>query len=93
MKQNDKSIEKPQLPQSVAYKRLKKNIIDSINQSGIPVWALTDMLENVLRDLKNFADQITENDSVSYKTELANYQAQNQKMKEENGEEKVDQLE
>lgn len=89
MKQDDERIKRPQLPQSVAYKRLKKNIVDAINQSGIPAWALTDMLENILHNLKNYADQITENDSVLYKTELANYQDQNQK-KKENGEEEVD---
>lgn len=65
-KTEQRTIEKPKIPQSVAYRNLKQQIMAEINLSGLPAWMLTDMLTNIAIGIQTVGEQMTANDSAEY---------------------------
>lgn len=75
-KTEQKKTENPIMPQSVIYKNLKQNIVNQINQSGLPPWCLVDMLTNITLSVQNAGEQQTNAELTSYNKRLEEYNSQ-----------------
>lgn len=75
----EQNIKKPVLPQSVVYNNLKQSIITAINQSGIPAWALVDMLTNITLGVQSASEQTMSNEIEVYNKQLKAYNEHEEK--------------
>ena len=79
----EQNIQKPTLPQSVVYSNLKQSIIAAINQSGLPAWALVDMLTNITLGVQAASDQAANSEIEVYNKQLKAYNEQEEKKRSE----------
>lgn len=79
----EQNIQKPTLPQSVVYSNLKQSIIAAINQSGLPAWALVDMLTNITLGVQTASEQATNAEIEVYNKQLKAYNEQEEKKRSE----------
>ena len=82
----EQNIQKPVLPQSAVYNNLKQSIITAINQSGIPAWALVDMLTNITLGVQTASEQATNAEIEVYNDQLKAYNEQEEKKRSETSE-------
>ena len=78
----EQNIQKPKLPQSVVYRNLKQYIMTAIDQSGLPLWVLVDMLANITAGVQNAANQIRSDEMDVYNKQLKAYNEHKEKQSE-----------
>ena len=78
----EQNIQKPALPQSVVYNNLKQSIMAAINQSGLPLWVMVDMLANITAGVQNAANQIQNDEMDIYNKQLSLYNENKEKQSE-----------
>lgn len=78
----EQNIQKPVLPQSVVYNNLKQSIIATINQSGLPLWVLVDMLANITAGIQATSEQMMNNEIDVYNKQLTLYNEHKEKQSE-----------
>ncbi len=61
-------------PITVAYEDCKKNIVDIINQSGLPAFAIESILKDSLLEIRDIARNQYEKDKMNYEIALNNDQ-------------------
>lgn len=83
----EQKIQKPALPQSVAYNNLKQSIIAAINQSGLPPWVLADMLTNITVSVQTTGEQIMNSELENYNKQLIAFNEQEENKKQPETEE------
>lgn len=72
----EQKLRRPGLPQSVIYKNLKQQIVNLIQQSGLPAWCLADMLTNITLSVQNAGEQQTSTELTNYNKQLEEYNGQ-----------------